>query len=133
MKIKRAIYLGIIIWMIGVLFFTISQYVPIIENADTQANIVLFVVVMPLVWYASNLYYKKDHKTHGYKVGQTFLLTAVVLDAFITVPLFVIPYGGNHFSFFTSFGFWMIAFEFLLVAIIYYYINIYPNKLKHLI
>lgn len=126
MKTKRAILLGIAIWIIGILFYSISFYIPMFEDAETQANLVLFIVVMPLVWRACSFYYKKDNKTHGYKVGQTMLLTAVALDALITVPIFVIPYGGNHYSFFTSLGFWIIAFEFLAVAVLYWYTRVYP-------
>ena len=129
MKTKRAILLGIAIWVIGILFYSISFYVPILENAETQANLVLFIVVMPLVWLGCSFYYKKDYKTHGYKVGQTMLLTAVALDALITVPFFVIPDGGNHYSFFTSLGFWIIAFEFLAVAVLYWYTRVYPHNI----
>jgi len=127
MKTIRAIILGIAIWIIAILFYSISYAIPILENPDTQANVVLFVVVMPLVWYGCFFYYKKDHKTHGLLVGQTMLLTAVALDALITVPLFVIPNGGNHYSFFTSIGFWIIAFEFLIVASLYYYVRVHPE------
>ena len=127
MRTQRAILLGIAIWIIVILFYSISYVIPILEDLDTQANVVLFVVVMPLVWFACYFYYKKDNKTHGYKVGQTMLLTAVALDALITVPLFVIPNGGSHYSFFTSAGFWIIAFEFLLVASLYWYARVYSK------
>ena len=127
MKTTRAILLGIAIWIIAILFYSISYAIPILENPDTQANVVLFVVVMPLVWYACLIYYKKDNKTHGLKVGQALLLTAVALDALITVPFFVMPNGGNHYSFFTSIGFWIIAFEFLLVASLYWYARVYSK------
>jgi len=129
MKTKRAILLGIVIWMIGILFYSTSFYVPILENADTQANLVLFIVVMPLVWLGCSFYYKKDSKTHGFKVGQAMLLTDVALDALITVPFFVIPNGGSHYSFFTSLGFWIIAFEFLAVAMLYWYARVYPHNI----
>jgi len=125
MKLKHAILLGIAIWIIGILFYSISYSVSILENADTQANIILFIVVMPLVWFGCHFYYKKDNKTHGFKVGHALLLTAVALDALITVPLFVIPNGGSHYSFFTSLGFWIIAFEFLAVAALYWYARVY--------
>jgi Family of unknown function (DUF5367) len=128
MKTQRAILLGIVIWTIAILFYSISYAIPILENQDTQANIVLFVVVMPLVWFGSYFYYKKDNKTHGLKVGQVLLLTAVALDALITVPFFVMPNGGNHYSFFTSLGFWIIAFEFLLVASLYWYACVYAKR-----
>jgi hypothetical protein len=127
MKTTRAILLGIAIWIIAILFYSISYAIPILENPDAQANIVLFVVVMPLVWYGCYFYYKKDNKTHGLKVGQTLLLTAVALDALITVPFFVMPNGGNHYSFFTSMGFWIIAFEFLIVSSLYWYARVYPK------
>jgi len=127
MKTTRAILLGIAIWIIAILFYSISYAILILENPDTQANIILFTVVMPLVWFACHFYYKRDNKTHGVKVGQTLLLTAVALDALITVPLFVIPNGGSHYSFFTSAGFWIIAFEFLIVASLYYYVRVYPK------
>ena len=126
MKTKRAIFIGIVIWIIAILFYLISYYVPALEDADNQANIVLFITVIPLVWLGASYYYKKENKTHGFIVGQTMLLTAVALDALITVPFFVIPNGGNHYSFFTSLGFWIIAFEFLIVATLYWYIRIYP-------
>lgn len=132
MKTKRAIFIGIVIWIIAILFYLTSYYVPILKDIDTQSNIVLFIVVMPLVWFGASYYYKIDSKTHGFKVGQAMLLTAVALDALITVPLFVIPNGGNHFDFFTSLSFWIIAFEFLIVATLYWYIRVYPNKILQL-
>ncbi|WP_298238246.1 DUF5367 family protein [uncultured Algibacter sp.] len=128
MKTKRAILLGIAIWIIAILFYSISYSVSILEHADTQANAVLFMVVMPLVWFGCHFYYKKDSTTHGLKVGQTLLLTAVALDALITVPLFVIPNGGSHYSFFTSLGFWIIAFEFIAIATLYWYACVYSKN-----
>tara|TARA_R110002073_G_scaffold128999_3_gene275120 strand:- start:82359 stop:82760 length:402 start_codon:yes stop_codon:yes gene_type:complete len=127
MKIKRAILLGIIIWSIGILLYSLSYAIPILENPDIQANLVLFIAVMPLIWLGCRFYYKKDSRTHGYLVGQTFLLTAAALDAIITVPFFIMPNGGSHYSFFTDLGFWVIAFEFLLVAVLYWYAKVYPQ------
>ena len=100
------------------------------KDLGQQSNIVLFVVVMPLVWIGSSFYYKKDKTTHGYKVGQTFLLTSVALDALITVPFFMIPNGINHYQFFTSLGFWLIALEFIMIVVLYYYIRVYTKRIK---
>lgn len=126
MKVKRAILSGIAIWIIAVACYSISFYVPILPDLQQQANTVLFVLVMPLVWFGCAFYYKSGDKTHGIRVGQTMLLTSVALDALITVPFFEIPKGGSHYSFFTAWEFWIIAFEFLLVAAIYWYSRIYP-------
>ena len=40
MKIKRALLIGIAIWIIAILFYSISYYVPILKDADNQANVV---------------------------------------------------------------------------------------------
>ena len=130
MKTKRAILLGIGIWILAILFYSASYAVPIMKDPEQQANAVLFIIVIPVVWLACHYYYKKDKTTQGYKVGQIMLLTGVALDAIITVPVFVIPNGGSHYSFFTSLGFWIIAFEFLAITVLYWYAMIYPKTLQ---
>jgi len=124
----RAIGIGIIIWIIGVSVFTLSSYISILEDAEQQANILLFIAVMPLAWFGTKQYYKKDSNTHGYWVGQTFFLTATVLDALITVPVFIIPNGGSYYQFFTDLGFWLIGFEFISITVLYWYIKVGINK-----
>jgi hypothetical protein len=123
MKHLRAIGIGIIIWTIGVSVYNLSFYLSIIEDAQQQANMLLFIAVMPLVWFGARHYYKKDTTTHGYWVGQTFFLTATVLDALITVPVFIIPNGGSFYQFFTDVGFWIIGFEFISITVLYWYIK----------
>lgn len=120
MKVFRAILIGILVWVLGVSIFMASYYLSFMEDLDQQANIVLSIVIVPLVWLGMFLYYKKNDKTHGYEIGEVMLLTSIALDALITVPLTVIPAGGSHYSFFTSFGFWFIAFEFIIVAVLYW-------------
>ncbi|SHJ66122.1 DUF5367 family protein [Pseudozobellia thermophila] len=128
MKQLRAIGIGVIIWIIGVSLYTLSFYIQVLQNAEQQANMLLFISVIPLVWYGARLYYKKETNTHGYWVGQTFFLTATALDAIITVPVFVIPNGGSYYQFFTDLGFWLIGFEFLGITVLYWYIKVEINK-----
>ncbi len=131
MKHLRAITIGIIIWTIGVSVYNLSFTITIIEDAQQQANMLLFIAVMPLVWFGTKQYYKKDTSTHGYWVGQTFFLTAAALDALITVPVFILPNGGSYYQFFTDLGFWLIGFEFLAIAMLYWYIQLGIKKLKN--
>ncbi len=126
MKTKRVILISVAIWIIAVLCYTISYYIPILSNADTQANVVLFIIVVPLVWNGCSYYYKSNNKTHGFKIGLIMLLTSIALDALITVPVFMIPNGVNHYSFFTTLEFWIIALEFLIIATTYWYTRINP-------
>ena len=128
MKHLRAIGIGIIIWTIGISVYNLSFTIKIVEDAQQQANMLLFVAVMPLVWFGAKQYYKKDTNTHGYWVGQSFFLTATALDALITVPFFVIPNGGSYYLFFTDIGFWIIGFEFLIIAVLFWYIKVGNKK-----
>ena len=127
MKTKRAILTGVVIWIVAILFYSLSGYLTFLETIENLPNTVLFIVIIPLVWFGSAYYYKSNSKVHGYKVGQAMLLTAVALDAIITVPLFIIPNGGSYYTFFTDIGFWIIAFEFIAIAVLYYYIKVYPK------
>ena len=51
-------------------------------------------------------------------------LGAMILDAIITVPLFIIPNGGSHLSFFGDPGFWLIGLEYVSVVAVYWQFNI---------
>ena len=50
-------------------------------------------------------------------------LVAMVLDALITVPFLIMPYGGTYFSFFSDPGFWLIAVEYISVVAAYWQIE----------
>ncbi|WP_138433978.1 DUF5367 family protein [Winogradskyella algicola] len=128
MKTKRAIVIGFIIWMIAIICYIVAGSIATTQQLKHLPGTVLFIVVMPLVWFGAKFYYKNDNKTHGYWVGQTMLLTAAALDALITVPVYIIPMGGSHYSFFTALEFWIIAFEFLAIATLYWYIRVYPKN-----
>ena len=126
MKTLRAISIGIGIWILGVSFYSMSFYFPILENSELQANLVLFFTVIPLVWFGTSIYYKSKDLTHSLGVGSVFLLVSAGLDALITVPIFMIPNGVSYSEFFFSFGFWTIASEFLLISTLYYYSKVKP-------
>lgn len=128
MKQLRTIGIGIWIWIFGVCIFTLSFYIPFLKDPELQANLFLSLGVLPLNWYGAKLYYRKNNKTKGYWLGLAFFLTAIVLDALITVPLLIIPNGGNYLSFFTSIGFWLIGIEFIAMTTFYWYTNIVNKK-----
>lgn len=124
MKTIRAILVGVAIWILAVSAYTISFYVPILEDAELQANLVLMLTVIPLVWYGAAFYYKREKTTHGFLIGIIFLLVSAFLDALITVPVFMVPNGIDHYRFFTAPGFWLIAMVFVGIVVLYYYIKI---------
>ena len=124
MKQFRIIAVGIIIWIIGVCLYASSYYVQLLENAEQQANIWLSIVIIPLVWFGAILYYGKDNRAHGLKVGLVFFIISGILDALITVPFTILPYGGTYSDFFLDFGFWFIGLEFILTTTLYWYLKI---------
>ena len=128
MKLLRAVRAGTFIWIAGVSLYSLSFYVPLLEDVEQQSNMLLFLVVMPLVWFGAKLYYKGDNDTHGFWLGLVFFLTSAALDALITVPLLIIPNGGTHYSFFTDIGFWIIGLEFIATAVLYWNTKGYVNK-----
>lgn len=124
MKTFRAIGIGILIWILGVSTYALSFYLPIMDDKEQQANAVLFMAVIPLVWVGSWMYYKKGGNMNGWKFGQILFLTSVTMDALVTVPFLIIPNGGSYYTFFTDLGFWLIALEFMTVTLLYWYIKV---------
>lgn len=124
MKQFRIIVIGIIIWIIGVSIYTLSFYIPILEDPELQANIFLSLGMLPVVWFGTKLYYRKKSTTKGYWLGLAFFLVAAALDALITVPFLIAPYGGTHYSFFIAIGFWLIGLEFVVMTTAYWYTKV---------
>jgi hypothetical protein len=88
-------------------------------NADLQANIVLCLVLIPCARAGARYYYKKGARTNGFLLGVVMVFIAMILDSLITVPVFIIPEGGSHLTFFSDPGFWVIAFECFIIVVIY--------------
>jgi hypothetical protein len=128
MKLTRAIGIGIIIWIIGVSMYTVSFYIKILKDPELQANIFLSLGILPAVWLGTKLYYRKKSTTKGYWLGLTFFLVATVLDALITVPFLMAPYGGTHYDFFTANGFWLIGLEFIVTTTVYWYTKVSSKR-----
>ncbi|MDC6365704.1 MULTISPECIES: DUF5367 family protein [Flavobacteriaceae] len=128
MKTIRALLIGTLVWVLGVSAFSTIYELPLMEDRYLQANIGLALVVPPLVWMGAWLYYKKVEPMHGVKLGLLMLLTSATFDALITVPVLIAPFGGSYASFFGSADFWLIAFEFVLVAVLYWYIKVRPRR-----
>jgi hypothetical protein len=114
-----AIISAVIVWTLGVLAFVASYFVPILADPDLQANWVLSIALIPFAALGAHLYYRKGHQTNGFALGVSMFAVAMILDATITVPVLIMPNGGNHVSFFTDPGFWLIAVEYVSVVAAY--------------
>lgn len=109
---------AILVWTLGICFFLISYYLPILENATLQSNITLVLGIIPSACLGTYLFYKKSFLKPS-TLALIFITTAVILDALITVPVFMIPAGSSHSEFFGDPMFYTIAVEFYFV--VYYF------------
>ncbi len=127
MQIKRALIATAIVWTLGVTAYILSHFVKIMYNPELQANVALTLALIPSVILGTKFYYKKGAYTNGFKLGVFMFLITICLDAIITVPVFIIPAGGDHLAFFSDPGFWFIGFEYILVVGLY---SVFRPKIK---
>ncbi len=121
--VKSVAISAIIVWTLGIIAFVASYFYPVISDPDLQANWVLSIVIFPAALIGAHIYYRKGHQTNGFVLGLSMFLVTIILDAVITVPLFIMPYGGNYSSFFLDSGFWLLAVEYVSVVAAYWQIE----------
>jgi len=117
-NIKRASFSALIIWVMGVSAFVGSFYFPLMDNADEQANWFLSIVLIPAILIGVYFYNKNGLRTSGLHLGAYMFLLTIFLDAMLTVPIFIIPTGGDHLSFFGDPGFWVLGIAYILLVVI---------------
>ena len=127
MNLKRAIIAGVIVWILLIIFYVASYSFHIIKNAELQANMILCLALIPCARAGAQYYYKKGNQTNGFLLGVVMVFIAIVLDSLITVPVFIIPAGGSHISFFSDPAFWIIAIEYLVVVTVFSFVRKTPN------
>jgi len=120
LNIKHAALSSVTVYILGILAYVGSFFIPIMNDPELQANIVLMLAIMPAAYLGAHTYYKRGHTTHGTTLGLAMFSGAIILDAIITVPFFIIPNGGTHLSFFSDPGFWLIGVEYMTVVAVYW-------------
>jgi len=123
-NLKHVIISCLVIYGLGIVSFVGSYFVPIMKDPDLQANLVLMAALIPAATTGAYLYYRRGNTTHGVVLGSVLFLSAIVLDAIITVPVFIIPNGGNHLTFFGDPGFWFIGVEYVVIVAAYWKFNV---------
>lgn len=119
---------GILVWTLGVSFYLLSFYVPILENSELQSNIVLTLGIIPSACLGTYLFYTKSQLKPS-TLGLTFVIVATLLDVIITVPVFIIPNGGSYSEFFGDPMFYTIIVEFYFI-VLYYGNHLTSKKIK---
>lgn len=118
-NLKYTFLAGLIVYVIGIIFFLGSYYLPLLEDAELQSNITIAIVIIPASIFGARFYYRKVSNTNGLLLGTTMFAIAAILDAVITVPIFFMPIGGTHYEFFVNPWFWFVAFEYVITVSVY--------------
>jgi len=105
-----------LVWVLGVGFYLLSFYLPIIENPNIQSNIALAIGIIPSACLGTYLFYKKSYIKPS-TLALIFVIMATLLDALITVPVFIIPNEGSYSEFFGDPVFYIIAVEFYFIVL----------------
>ena len=128
MKTFRAIFTGTIVWALGIGIFFLSYYVPVLDNPDLQANIALSLAIVLFAMLGARFYYLDENVHNGFALASIMVLTAIALDALITVPFIILHFGGTYTEFFTAASFWIIALEYFSLVVLYWFLKVRSIK-----
>lgn len=94
MNIKRALLFGILVWIAAFVVISIFMFTPWFKDSQTRVQVAWWILEIPIVLLLAKWYFKQVSPTvkNGARLGLIGLLTGVVLDVVITVPLFVKSY-----------------------------------------
>ncbi|KOY85263.1 hypothetical protein AD998_03020 [bacterium 336/3] len=109
MKNFRAILTGALIWLFIFITFVVLGYTPTIKDSLNQQTLIVAIFIIPFALFGASIFYKNGNKVHGLISGTIMSVTAIILDALITVPFVEIPKGGSYESFFTFPLFWLLV------------------------
>ena len=109
MKKVRAILVGALVWFFIFVAFAGINFIAVLKNSLDQKSLIIGFLIVPFTVFGAWIYYKNGNRENGYIVGLIMVLTALILDALITVPLSEIPNGRGYQSFFSYPLLWLLA------------------------
>ena len=109
MKHLRVIFTGAMIWVFIFLTFALLGFVPGIKDSLNLQAIVVGILIVPYAIFGAHIFYKNGNKKNGMRIGSMMALTALILDALITVPFIEIPKGGSYQSFYSFPLLWLLV------------------------
>ena len=120
MKTLRAILIGALLWVLIFVEWSIMIFTPILKDLGNWQHIIHSIVLIPIVLFGASYYYKSKDKVNGFLLGIIMLMTTMVFDAIVTVPLLTIPQGVGYIEFFFSMLGISFMIEFVAISGIYW-------------
>lgn len=118
MKPLRAIGVGAALWAVIFIEWSVMIFTPILKDLGNWQYAIHYVLLIGFVMVAMKTYYEKA-KGNALSVGLVMLLTGIILDSAITIPLFTKPQGQGYAEFFSSVPLLIGFAEFLIIAALY--------------
>ncbi len=119
MNAIRAIFSGVISWLLTLSSFMLMELIPTLRDSDLLQNLLVLVLLIPIIIIGLRFYHRKGSKNRGAILGVVMAVVALTLDAVLTVPLIIIPEGGDYMSFFTNPFLGLMFIEFVGIAHFY--------------
>lgn len=120
MKIARAVLIGMLLWALIFVEWSIIMFAPVLKDLGNIQYLIHYTALIPIVLLGTSLYYKGKDKTNGFLLGLVMLAAGVALDAIITVPIFTIPQGVGYTKFFLSTSMLIGFVEYVAISGIYW-------------
>ncbi|MBE8719162.1 hypothetical protein C4F40_00265 [Sphingobacterium sp. Ka21] len=124
MKYFRAISIGAMVWGLLFISFAILGIVPLIKDSLYLQASAVGILIVPFTIFGASIFYKNGNKERGITVGVIMALTALSLDALITVPFIEIPKGGSYQSFYSFPLLWLLALINITTVYLYWKLKI---------
>tara|TARA_Y100000310_G_scaffold256261_1_gene264031 strand:- start:136 stop:702 length:567 start_codon:yes stop_codon:yes gene_type:complete len=112
MKWKRAIGLGVLLWLLIFVWWSVLMFSGATESMQ---YILHYILLIPGAILVAWLYYRSSDRVNGFLLGIVMLLAGAILDILITIPFFV----GSYADFYLSPLMWIGFLELILVIGLY--------------
>ncbi len=93
---------GLFNWVMVFVVFIALIYFPLTQNSLLLQNLFLLLTVAISTFISATLYYKNGAVGHGLAVGAVHIALPLLMDALVTVPFILIPYGSSYDEFYTN-------------------------------
>lgn len=116
MKLQRSIMFGAALWIAAFVVISIVMFVPWFKESTLRVMAIWWILEIPVVLLLAKWYFKADPPTvkKGVLLGIVGFVVSMVLDAIITVPLFVKSYA----AFYGSWQLWVGLVEILVLCVL---------------
>jgi len=119
MKLVRAILMGVLLWILIFVEWSIMIFAPVLKDLGKAQWLVHYIVLIPIAILCSWLYYKSKDKLNGFTLGAIFLIVGNILDLIITAPLFT-----GYVAYYSNTLLWLAFLELLVITGVYWIIAV---------